>query len=71
MYWPADTPKIGPGEDVIEHQRADAEFGEGAAERFFDDAINAATREHGTAFDVDGAYGEAEEHDAEDEPGSG
>src|SRR5580692_8375793 len=58
----------GAGEDVVEHQRGYAEFGEAAAERFLDHAVNAAAGEHGTAFDVHGAHGEAEQHDAENEP---
>ena len=58
------------GQNVIEHQGGDAELGESAAERFFDDAIDAAAHEHGAAFDVDGADGEGEEHDAENKPGS-
>jgi hypothetical protein len=61
----------GPGEDVVEHERRNAELGEAAAEGFLDDAVDAAAGKHGTAFDVNGADGEAEEHDAEDEPGGG
>src|SRR5882757_10561047 len=61
----------GAGEDVLEHQGGDAEFGEGAAEGFFDYAVDAAADEHGTAFDVDGADSEGEEHDRDDEPGGG
>ena len=59
----------GAGEDVVEHQRGDAQLGESPAEGFFDHAVDAAAGEHGAAFDVHSAYGEAEEHDAEDEPG--
>ncbi len=58
------------GEDVVKHQRGNAEFGESAAEGFFDDAIDAAADEHRAAFDVHGADCEGEQHDAEDEPGS-
>jgi hypothetical protein len=61
----------GAGEDVIEHQRGDAELGEGAAQGLFDYAVDAAASEHGTALDVDRAHGKGEEHDAEDEPGRG
>ena len=61
----------GTGEDVVEHEGGDAEFGEGSAEGLLDDAIDAAAGEHGAAFDVDGADGEGEGDDAEDEPGSG
>src|ERR1035438_4244599 len=58
-----------PGQDVIEHQRGNAELGERASERFFDDAVDAAAHEHGAAFDVDGAHGEGEQHHPQDEPG--
>ena len=71
MYWPADTPEIGPGEDVIEHQGGDAELGQRAAQRFFDDPVDAAADEHRTAFDVDGAHREREQHDPDDEPRGG
>src|SRR4051812_21857984 len=57
------------GEDVVEHQGGDADLGEGAAEGFLHDAIDAAAGEHGTALDVDGADGAGEEDDADDEPG--
>ena len=46
------------GEDVIKHQGGDAEFGEGSAECFFDDSIDAAADEHRAAFHVDGAHRE-------------
>ena len=45
-----------PGQDVVEHQRRDADLGEGAAHRFLDDAIDAAADEHRAAFDVDRAH---------------
>ncbi len=61
----------GPGENVIEHQGGDAELGEGAAQGLFHNAIDAAAGKHGAGFNVDGAHGKGEEHDAEDEPGSG
>ena len=61
----------GPGEDVVEHQRGDAELGEGATKCFFHHAVDAAAREHGAALDIDRTHGEGEEHDAEDEPGCG
>ena len=54
-----------PGEDVIEHQGRDADLGEGAAESFFDDAVDAAAHEHRAAFHVDGAHGKEKQHDAE------
>ena len=59
-----------PGQDVIEHQGGNTELGERAAESFFDDAIDAAAHKHGAAFHVDGADGEGEQHDAQNEPGS-
>ena len=61
----------GAGEDVIEHEGGDGEFGEAAAHGFFDDFIHAATGEHGAAFHVHRADGVGKEHDAEDEPGGG
>ena len=60
-----------PGQDVIEHQRADGEFGEPAADGALDDFVNAAAGEHRAAFHVHGGDRIAEEHDAEDEPGRG
>ncbi len=56
------------GEDVVEHQRRDAELGEAAAQRFLHHAVHAAAREHRAALDVDRAHGKAEQHDAENEP---
>ncbi len=61
----------GSREDVVEHQRRDAEFGEGAAQGLFHHAVDAAAREHRAAFHVHRAYGKAEQHDAENEPGRG
>ena len=60
-----------PGEDVIEHQRADGEFCQPPADGLLDDAVDAAAGEHRAAFDIDGADGVTEEHDAEDEPRRG
>ncbi len=59
-----------PGQYVVEHQRRDTELGEGAAESFFDDTIDAAAHEHRAAFHVDGTDGEGEQHDAQNKPGS-
>ena len=59
------------GQNVVEHQGGNAEFGDRAAHGFFDDAINAATDEHAAAFDVDRADRVRKQHDAEDEPRSG
>jgi hypothetical protein len=56
------------GKDVVEHQRGNAEFGEGPAQSFFHHAIDAAAGEHGTAFHVNRAHRESEEHNAQDEP---
>ena len=56
-------------QNVVEHQRRNAQLGEGAAQRFFHHAINAAAGEHRTALDVNRAHREAEQHDAQNEPG--
>ena len=61
----------GASQDVVEHQGGDAELGKRASKRLFHDAIDATPREHAAALDVHGTDGEAEQHDAEDEPGSG
>jgi hypothetical protein len=58
------------GQDVIEHQGRDAELGEGAAESFFDDPIDAAPHKHRAAFHVDGADRESEQHHGQNEPGA-
>src|SRR5262249_1513012 len=59
------------GEDVVEHQGGDGEFGEAAAEGLLDGAIDAATNEHAATFDVHRANGVREEHDCENEPRRG
>src|SRR3984957_1571547 len=59
------------GQDVVEHQRRNAEFRERTAQRLFDRAINAPADKHTAAFDVHRANGVREEHDRQDEPGSG
>jgi len=62
-YWPSFVEKAaeilarrdaadGAGENVIEHEGGDAEFGEAAAEGLLDGAIDAAADEHAAAFDV-------------------
>src|SRR5262249_45634034 len=61
----------GAGEDVVEHQGRHGQFGQKAAHRFLDHAIDAAADEEGAALDVDRADGVAEEHDGQDEPGGG
>ena len=48
----------GSGEDVIEHQGRNAELGQGAAQRFFHYAVDAAADEHGAAFHVDRPHSE-------------
>ena len=58
-----------PGKNVIEHQRRHAELGESASQGLLHHAVNAAAREHRAALDVHRAHREAEQHDAEDEPG--
>ena len=60
----------GSRQNVVEHQRRDAELGEGAPQGFLHHAVDAAAGKHRTAFDVDRAHRETEEHDAEDEPRS-
>src|SRR4051812_23947024 len=59
-----------PGQDVVEHQRRDADLGKGAAQRLLDDAVDAPTSEHRAALDVNGAYGIGEEDNPEDQPRS-
>ncbi len=61
----------GPGQDVVEHQRGDGKLRERAAHRLFDDAIDAAAHEHAAALDVHGSHGVGEQHDGQNEPGSG
>ncbi len=60
-----------PGQDVIKHQRRDAELGKRSAHRFFDHAIDPAAHEHAAALHVDGAHGVRKQHYAEDEPRRG
>src|ERR1700744_4697178 len=60
-----------PGEDVIEHQCRDAELGKSSAQGLLDHAVNAAAGKHGAALHVHRPHREAEQHDAEDEPGCG
>ena len=60
-----------PRQNVVEHQRRDAELRKRAAKRFLHHAVNAAAREHRAAFDVHCAHREAEQHDAENEPRCG
>ena len=57
------------GQDVIEDQRGNGESGQERPHGIADHDIHAAAHEHAAAFHVNGAHGEAEQHDAEDEPG--
>src|SRR5437763_16497247 len=59
------------GEDVIEHQRRDAELCQRSAEGFFHDAVYATANEHRAALDVYRSHRERKQHHAEDEPWSG
>src|SRR6516225_2536292 len=61
----------GSGEDIVEHQRRDAEFRERAAQGFLDDAVDATAHKHAAAFDVNRADRVGKQHDAQDEPRSG
>src|SRR5512136_766101 len=61
----------GAGEDVIKHQRGNAEFREGPAKGLLHRAVNAATHEHAAAFDVNCADSIRKQHDGENEPGRG
>src|ERR1039457_3989846 len=61
----------GAGEHVIEHRSGHGELGERPAHSLVDHAVDAAAHEHGAALDVDGAHGVGEQHDRQDEPGSG
>src|SRR5205814_471890 len=58
------------GEDVIEHQGGNGEFGQAAAEGLFDGAIDATADEHAATFDIHRTDGVREKHDGENEPGS-
>src|SRR5256886_6663233 len=58
------------GQDIVKHQRGDAEFCEAAPEGLLDSAVNAAAYEHARAFHVDDADRVRDKHDGENEPGS-
>src|SRR5712675_1470734 len=60
-----------PGEDVVEHQRGNAEFRQRPAQRLLDRAVHPATHEHTAAFYIHRAHGVREKHDGQDEPGCG
>src|SRR5208283_1793428 len=57
------------GQNVVEHQGGNAEFGQRTAHRFFDHPVHAAAHEHAAAFDVNRAYRIGKQHDPQDEPG--
>ena len=57
-------------EDVVEHQRGDAQLGQRSTQGFLHHAIHAAAHEHRAALDVHCAHSEREQHYAEDEPWS-
>ena len=59
------------GQNVVEHQRGNAEFGERAAQSALDRAIHAPAHEHAAAFHVHGANGIRKQHDGQDEPRRG
>ena len=67
---PGGNARDGPGQDVVEHQRGNAQLGEGAAQSLFHHAIHAAAGEHRAALHIHGAHRKGEEHDAQDEPRS-
>ena len=52
-----------PSQDVIEHQRGNAEFRQRAAQSAFDGAIHAAAHEHAATFHVHRAHGVRKKHD--------
>ena len=56
------------GQDVVEHQRGDRQLRQRPAHRLLDDAIDAASREHGARFHIDGSHGVRKQHHTEDEP---
>jgi hypothetical protein len=55
----------------VKHQRGHAELGERSAERLLNGAVDAAADKHAAAFHVHGADRVGEQHDGQDEPGSG
>ena len=60
-----------PGQDVVEHQRRNAELGQRPAQRLLHRAVHAPAHEHAAALDVHGAHRIRKQHDRQDEPGSG
>ncbi len=68
---PGRHPGDRPRQNVVEHQRRDAELGERPAQRLLDDPVDAAARKHAAAFDIDRSHREAEQHHAQDEPRRG
>ena len=68
---PGSDAADGASQDVVEHQRGDAEFCERSAERLFDRAVHAAAHEHAAALDVHGAHRVRKQHDGQNEPRRG
>ena len=60
----------GAGQHIVEKQRRDRKLGQRSAHGFFDHAVNAAADEHAAGFDIERPHRIAEQHDAENEPGS-
>src|SRR3989475_4928502 len=72
MYWPARRDAADrAGQHVVEHEGRHRELGERPPHRLLDDAVDAATHEHGAGLDVDAAHGIREQHDRADVPGRG
>ena len=61
----------GSGQNVVEHERRNRELGQGSAHGLLHHAIHTAAHEHAAALDVDRTDRVGEQHDGEDEPGSG
>ena len=59
----------GAGEDVVEDQSGNRKAGHERTHGVAHHDIDAAAHEHAAAFHVHRAHGEAEQHDAQDEPG--
>src|SRR5713226_999030 len=59
------------GQNVVEHQRGNAEFREYPTKRLLYGAIDAAADKHAAAFNVDRAHGIRKQHDGQDEPRRG
>src|SRR5580693_5059109 len=60
----------GAGQHVVEQQGRDGELGQASAHGFLDHAVDAAADEHAARFDIERPHAVAEQHHAENEPGS-